>query len=288
MKRSAGIHDGTFHADEVTACALLLLFDQIDEDKIYRTRDQDVLESCEFVCDVGGVYDKKQKRFDHHQSEYHGDLSSAGMILAYLRDEEIITPGLYNYLNKSLVRGIDDIDNGLVTPRVGHCTFSAAVSNFFPPHYGPSDSEVEQAFRQALSFVIDHLRRLIDRYAYIESCLTKVQAVMEKSDKVLIFDEGMPWLDAFFELGGLHHPALFVIMPTGSHWKLRGIPPTYEERMKVRMPLPDNWAGLHDDDLRRISGIDGAIFCHKGLFISIWETKEDALAALEKTLGAVT
>ena len=28
--RSFGTHDGSFHADEVTACALLLLFDLID------------------------------------------------------------------------------------------------------------------------------------------------------------------------------------------------------------------------------------------------------------------
>ena len=32
--RSCGTHDGTFHADEVTACALLILFDLVDEDKV--------------------------------------------------------------------------------------------------------------------------------------------------------------------------------------------------------------------------------------------------------------
>lgn len=52
--RSCGVHDGTFHADEITACALLMLFDLIDEDKIIRTRDLDVLSTCEYVCDVGG------------------------------------------------------------------------------------------------------------------------------------------------------------------------------------------------------------------------------------------
>jgi uncharacterized UPF0160 family protein len=58
--RSFGTHDGSFHGDEVTACALLLLFNLIDKDKIVRTRDMAVLGRCEYICDVGGVYDPKR------------------------------------------------------------------------------------------------------------------------------------------------------------------------------------------------------------------------------------
>ena len=54
--------------------------------------------------------------------------------------------------------------------------------------------------------------------------------------------------------------------------------------MKVRLPQPLQWAGLLDEDLKRVSGIPGAVFCHKGRFISVWETREDALKALEYTL----
>jgi uncharacterized UPF0160 family protein len=51
--------------------------------------------------------------------------------------------------------------------------------------------------------------------------------------------------------------------------------------MKVRRPLPLAWAGLLDTELKVVTGISGAIFCHKGRFISVWETREDALKALE-------
>jgi uncharacterized UPF0160 family protein len=102
---------------------------------------------------------------------------------------------------------------------------------------------------------------------------------MAEGMQVLIFEEPLPWMENFFELGGEFHPAQFVIMPSGGHWKLRGIPPSLNERMKVRRPLPENWAGFRDEELRKITGIQGAIFCHKGRFISIWETKEDALKA---------
>jgi uncharacterized UPF0160 family protein len=57
------------------------------------------------------------------------------------------------------------------------------------------------------------------------------------------------------------------------------------ERMKVRKPLPEEWAGIRDEELRKVSGVNGAIFCHKGRFISIWETKEAALAALKVVMG---
>jgi len=58
--------------------------------------------------------------------------------------------------------------------------------------------------------------------------------------------------------------------------------------MKVRFPLPQEWAGLIDEELKEASGIPGAIFCHKGRFISVWETREDALKALEYVLSSRT
>ncbi|CUI17342.1 conserved hypothetical protein, MYG1 family [Candidatus Protochlamydia naegleriophila] len=282
--RSCGTHDGTFHADEVTACALLMLFDLIDEERIVRTRDLHVLATCEYVCDVGGVYDPSQKLFDHHQVDYQGPLSSAGMILKYLQTIGKLKPNEYEFFNSSLVMGIDAHDNGRDPLIPGYCSFSHVVSNYTPIHYDCAPEEQNQAFHQALTFVFEHLQRLWDRFKYTQSCREIVAECMAKSQECLLFDQNLPWLEIFFELKGDEHPALFVIMPSGNHWKLRGIPPSYQDRMKVRLPQPQEWAGLLDEDLKRISGISGAIFCHKGRFISVWETREDALKALEYTL----
>jgi uncharacterized UPF0160 family protein len=284
-QRSVGTHDGSFHADEVTACALLIVFGLADKDKIIRTRDLQLLTDCEYVCDVGGIYDPARKRFDHHQSEYTGDLSSAGMVLLYLKDQGIVDEAIYDFFNRSLIWGVDAHDNGRTSLEVGTCTFSHVISNFVPVAYDALPEEQTKAFFQALNFVEGHLRRLLERYRYIQSAREKVAVCMRKKEKVLFFDEPLPWMESFFELGGEVHPALFVIMPSGDHWKLRGIPPTLEERMKVRMPLPQEWAGLLDNDLKRVSGIAGAIFCHKGRFISVWESKEDALKALDYVLN---
>jgi uncharacterized UPF0160 family protein len=284
-KRSFGAHDGTFHADEVTACSLLLLFDLIDRDKIYRTRDPKILHGCDFVCDVGGVYDPAKKRFDHHQAEYQGLMSSAGMVLLYLKDQEILDSHLYDYLNKSLVLGVDAHDNGVAKLEPGITSFSQVISNFLPIEYDVTDEDMNSAFLKAVDFCFGHLDRLNKRYRYTIECKAAVKKAMIEGNYALIFEESVPWLENFFDLGGDVHPAQFVIMPSsGGHWKLRGIPPSLAERMKVRKPLPEAWAGLHEHELKNVSAIKGAVFCHKGRFISIWETKEDALKALRIAL----
>lgn len=282
--KSAGTHDGTFHADEVTACALLLHFGLIDRDKIYRTRDSAVLATCEYVCDVGGVYDPTRKLFDHHQATYTGEWSSAGMVLHYLLDTGRINEEEYTLFQRSLVGGVDAHDNGRAVVLRGYCTFSQVISNFTPITYDPTPEEQHVHFMQAVDFVVGHLDRLWRRHLYIHSCKQNVAESMKRDATCLMFDAPIPWVESFFELGGEHHSALFVIMPAGGHWKLRGIPPTFEERMKVRMPLPSAWAGLLEEDLERISGIPGALFCHKERFISVWKTKEAVLLALHSVL----
>ena len=285
IKHSFGTHDGSFHADEVTACALLLNTGSIDRDKVFRTREKDVLKNLEYICDVGGVYDPINKLFDHHQQEYEGDLSSAGMVLNYLKDKKVISKDLFAYLNETLVKGVDAIDNGNIPAEVeGVCTFSAVIAHFVPVDQETDAEGLDAAFFDAVDFASGHISRLIEKFDYIKSCRSLIEQEMKKNNPVLFFNKPIPWIESFFELNGDSHPAKYIIMPAGKHWKLRGIPPTYKRRMEVRAPLPLSWAGLIDKDLKRVTQIPGAIFCHKGRFISVWESKEDAIKAVEIVL----
>ena len=281
---SLGVHDGVFHADEVTACALLLEFGLIKLDHVVRTRDPKKLKKCEYVCDVGGVYDPSQKLFDHHQEQYQGKLSSAGMVLGYLLEKGHLKPKEYNYLHESFVFSVDEHDNGRVPEIWGYCAFSNVVSSFVSPQYDVNAKDQDRDFLKAVNFVSGYLSRIRCKLKYIQDCRDVVIDTMTPRKECLLFEAGVPWMDTFFETGGLHHPAKFVIMPVGPHWKLRGIPPNYEDRMKVRVPLPKEWAGLLDDELVRVSKIEGAVFCHKGRFVSVWKSREAALRALEYTL----
>jgi uncharacterized UPF0160 family protein len=282
--RSCAVHDGLFHADEVTACGLLLLFDLIDRERIVRTRDEKVLADCEYVCDVGSVYEPARKRFDHHQVSYQGELSSAGMVLLDLRDRGVISSEDHDFFRNVLITGVDLDDNGRVTEPLGFCSFSQIVGNFTPIEAESTAEELNQAFGQALDFVLGHLTRLWKRRQYVISCRELVRQAMAPRQKWMTFDRPIPWQENFFALGGEKHPALFVVMPAGNHWKLRGIPPNPKERMSVRFPLPQEWAGLGGEELVRVTGIAGAVFCHKGRFISVWETREDAEKALKIVL----
>ncbi len=284
VQRSLGTHDGSFHADEVTSCALLIVYGLIDQDKIIRSRTPSDLASCEYVCDVGNRYDQKLKRFDHHQNDYTGSLSSAGMVLRYLHEKKIVSEGEFHLLASTLVDGVDAHDNGVDPQLPGVTTFSHIIANFAPIEYGATSEEQNICFHEALQFVIGHLDRLIRRYRYTQSMREIVSEAMKNQNDLLVFEQALPWLDTFFELGGTTHKAKFIIMPAGNHWKLRGIPPSLQQKMQVRIPLPLEWAGLQNEELVRISGIKGAIFCHKARFISVWKSKEDAIQAAEYIL----
>ena len=136
-----------------------------------------------------------------------------------------------------------------------------------------------------MDFVLGYLKKMIEKYHYLEKCKKRVKEVMDVMNECLVFDQKMPWMEPYFSLGGEDHPAEFVIMPSGDHWKLRGVPPSYQRRMEVRRPLPEMWAGKLGEDLQRETKIEGAEFCHKGRFISVWKTKKDAMKALKIVLG---
>lgn len=65
-----GTHSEAFHCDEVLATAMLLRTAEYKNAIIVRTRDQEIIDKLDIVCDVGGVFDVEKKRFDHHQKTF--------------------------------------------------------------------------------------------------------------------------------------------------------------------------------------------------------------------------
>lgn len=88
-------HDGIFHADEVTAVALIKMFNP--EIQIVRSRDKNIIalgkgEATTIVLDTGGEFNFEKLNFDHHQ-----DLSlrsSAGLIWENFRNEIFQSQGI--------------------------------------------------------------------------------------------------------------------------------------------------------------------------------------------------
>ena len=63
-------HNGSFHADDIFACATLsLMLEKAGEKfEVIRTRDEEIIKTGDYVFDVGGIYDENLNRFDHHQT----------------------------------------------------------------------------------------------------------------------------------------------------------------------------------------------------------------------------
>ncbi len=60
-------HNGSFHADEVTACVIFKLMDP--NVQIIRSRNLELLEQADYVIDVSGKFDL-EKHFDHHPKDF--------------------------------------------------------------------------------------------------------------------------------------------------------------------------------------------------------------------------
>lgn len=113
-KKKIGTHSGSFHCDEVLACAMLTNYTSLYKDAdIIRTRESSVLSQMDIVVDVGGVYDPSTNRFDHHQKEFQDKfddkhnirLSSAGLIYKHFGKEV-----LRNMIEQRIIKDLSSYD----------------------------------------------------------------------------------------------------------------------------------------------------------------------------------
>ena len=146
-------HDGAFHADEVTALALLHSFDLIDIEtvSIKRSREEERINSADLVLDVGLQFDPKKMRFDHHQF-INGSVSSAGLIWQWLQSE-LSFP--YPKID-AFIKAIDAHDCGI--QRMAEFSFSDVISAY--NHEDLYSPQQEVAFLEALHVAVKFIQNL--------------------------------------------------------------------------------------------------------------------------------
>jgi uncharacterized UPF0160 family protein len=282
MPLLCGTHSGSFHADDVLAMALIRVFED-PQALVLRSRDEAVLARCDLVFDVGGVFDPERGRFDHHQNEYTGPLSSAGMVLAWLADLGRIEADLAGRLRREVVDYVDAVDNGRRTPDGSVPCLAAIVGNM---NHDPGDgSGFDDRYLEAVAIASRYLQGIAAGHRAEAEARAKVIAAMERAvadDTRLLFLDGyVPWKPAYFENGGREHPTDFVLFPAEDAWRVVAIPPEPGSFDK-KVPFPESWAGLTDRELEAVIGLPGARFCHKNRFIAVFTTRDAALAALRK------
>lgn len=277
-------HSGKFHADDVLAWSLLCQFHpQSERLHLTRTRDPVLIEQADIVFDVGGFFDPSRHRFDHHQNEYDGPLSSAGMILQWLLDAQHIDSTLYAELHDSLVSYVDDVDNGRVEERKQVPCYSSMINLYNIPAQtlGEFDQQFQLAAQMSQQLIAGITQKSRLAQANHQLILSAMNTAMQVQSTLIEFPHHVSWKSTYFQNGGEQHPTEFVMYPTmHGTWQVSAIPPE-ENSFGQKRSFPEAWAGLRDEELSAVTGVP-SIFCHKNRFIAVFETREAALTAMKR------
>lgn len=281
-------HNGSFHADDIFACATLCLVLEKNSEKfeIIRTRDEEIIKSGDYVFDVGGIYDEKMNRFDHHQPGGAGDRSFDGVNIEYASFglvwkkfgiEICANQKIVDILDEKLVAPVDAFDNGfdLISNKFKISLY--LIQHFFlsmRPTWRENLTDNEM-FLKSVIIAKEILSREIiktqDEIMAQEIIISTYKNTHEK--KIIILDKNYPYE---YTLHNFPEP-LFVIYPREDNaWGVKAVRED-PKSFKNRKDFPSSWAGLRNEELQKITGVSDAIFCHRGLFLAVAKSKEGAM-----------
>lgn len=282
----AATHSGSFHADDVLAAAALRLANP--SLTILRTRDQEQLDAADVVFDVGRVFDPAACRFDHHQLEYKEarenaiPYSSFGLIWRELGTALCGSAAAAARVDRWMVQGVDAVDCGVTlsreTPPVTVMSISSALGSFNPGWPDDASPQVRnEAFERAVTWAEAILQNTMRQAIGLEAARAVVaQGVLSETGRLLVLDSDVPWKEVVLGSPEYGH-VLYVISPdTQAKWHVHAVP-DFAGSFNNRKSLPAAWAGLDGEDLDKVAGINGCVFCHRGRFVAGHRTKDGAL-----------
>ncbi|KAG1680703.1 UPF0160 protein MYG1, mitochondrial [Nymphon striatum] len=319
-----GTHNGNFHCDEILACFMLQNLPKYKDSKIIRTRDLKLLDSCNIVVDVGGVYDHQKNRYDHHQRSFSETfnslnpkkpwttkLSSAGLIYYHFGREVIASilgnesskeevEAIYDKVYERFVEEVDGIDNGINAydgePRFHITTNLSSRVGSLNPSWNDKNPDSDANFYKAMDMIGSEF---VDKVKYYYNSWLPAKVVVETalknrfqvdpSGEIMEFTDGggCPWRDHLFNLEQDLNidPIIKFILFTDQTGSWRVQGvPPVLGSFDLRVPLAEKWRGLRDEDLSEKSGIADCIFCHASGFIGGNKTRAGVLEMAKKSL----
>ena len=261
MELKIATHNGIFHADEVTAIALLKLFgnDEISLTRLkHETKD---FSSFDMVIDIGKRYDGK-KYFDHHQ--YKGGKSSAGLIWEYLGEEE-------NYPSISkLIKMVDENDVGITKAKPFE--YSSLITHF-NNHDNIYEDKQEDCFNKAVEFAYTILSSLKQN----EEGLKEAQSIVNNSfyfegnRKIIELEQYIRFWSRY--INGQTMPDIKAVV-----WE-------DEEDGKWKVKIPSKKPGSFELAAKPLKSDNSMEFVHESGFFGIAKDKDILLSYLQKQYG---
>ncbi len=241
-------HSGTFHADELSAIALLRILygPKIPVERTFTPSEADFNDPTVFVLDIGRRYEPELNNFDHHQD---ASLPASNMLILghFLAPN---SPSLAKLLTNHFFQYISDVDTGKVVENADSIpTISGIIRACNNLPIGP-----ELQFRSALEMMtnivsaqLETAQRQLDSELIWE---TKVQ----KEGKVAIYDF-TEFLVGWRELAEPTQIRYFVTPNLRGGWQIT------------------SW----DSKLFPIPADSRQTFLHNSGFLAAYSTKEDAV-----------
>ena len=288
MKRMA-VHNGIFHADDVFGVALMQsIYNDLE---IIRTRDEELLKTCDIVSDVGNG------KYDHHHVDKirrENGIPYCGFGLLW-RDFGISYinakfPDLSNLKEQQevaekvdtiLIQQIDAQDNGVdvMTSQVPIMTLCDIIYTFIPT--GAGEDEIEKGFFEAVEFAKKILykitKKFVDSYENYRMIKNELKKQNVQQSHILVLEKSVPWKDTVLELDRNENVLYVVYQEVTGSWCTQTVPKEANS-FAARKDLPKKWGGLNNDDLSKLTGIENCTFCHPALFICGNKTKEGAIS----------
>ena len=279
-------HNGTFHADEVFAIAALGLLPEPME--VIRTRDPELLAGADLRVDVGFRYEPAAGDFDHHQREFDEvrpngvGYASFGLVWREFGaricdgDEEVAA-----VVEETLVQSVDANDTGQritesLIEGVRPMSVNGVVGGFNARWDEDLTAAEERArFDAAVELAAGIIAREVASAASgrraVRIVRDAIAAAAESGDaRIVTLPDNVPWKQVVVTEAP---EALLVIYPKRQGFGVETVPValgTFDNRLD----LPAEWAGLENDDLARVTGVDDALFCHAKRFLAVARSRE--------------
>jgi len=286
--KSVAVHNGIFHADDVLSVAIIkLIYPKL---KIIRTRDFEEIIKADFRVDVGEIYNPETGDFDHHQNEFNEKrkngipYASAGLVWRHFGNKLVNSKEAFDYIDERIIQALDAEDNGVKVYSqeiISPYTLGDVIGSF-NPNWQEKNANKDEAFEGAVLFTIGLLKREIDFANGIKKAEKIIEELISKSNgNYLILDSFVPWEKIVVKNSKIK----FVITKSVSndYWNISTVP-IKESSFKNRKDFPRKWAGLRDEKLAEVTGVNDALFCHKNLFVASTKSKEGAIKLVELAL----
>jgi uncharacterized UPF0160 family protein len=296
-------HNGSFHADDIFACATLSIWLKNKKElfTIIRTREKDAIQQADYVFDVGGVYDPKINRFDHHQKKGAGarknGIPYASSGLAWKHFGLDICGGneeVWNLIDQKIFMSLDAVDNGvdISSPKFkGVSTYPAdQVFLVYSPTWEEAGTNEDPIFEEQVKKASILLEREVQvalaDYRGKQIIFEAYNGAVDK--RIVQVKNDFPRYLFQEVLSKLAEPIYFIYPSAhSSAWKVEAIRKN-TDTFESRKMFPESWRGLLDRDpkLVELTGVPDVNFCHRGGFYMTVGSREGAIALAQKALLA--